>query len=334
MSLGPASLRYRQPIPDLEVSMDTNAVTIIAAVLGAVIGAPAGFGIERFANRPRLKISFAETAFEDIYTFPADVVLSVGRLPDFIRFVDSQVKWEFNQRIAGNLFTHEELRLISGFGESYEGLLKQASERIEWILRQLKKGPEEVGRLVPELEAEYNTFLNALLNSTSSLSADLKKDPGTTVSNFVEACELQKSRFALTRELSARFFAEVKKALEQGRGTSGRVIVRISIGNTGYQDAIIQTEARLQVANKRFRLPLQTASRPWEAAETKGPSQFQVVSQRSFRVLEFLVDENLNAKDDLDKLKNELRRGVDATVDVLGINGLTFCQHSFKATLD
>jgi hypothetical protein len=145
---------------------------------------------------------------------------------------------------------------------------------------------------------------------------------------------LQNSRFDLTRELSARFFAEVKKALEQGHGTSGRIIVRISIGNTGYQDAIIQTEARLLVGNKRFRLPLQTASRPWEASETKGSSQFQVVSQRSFRVMEFLVDEDLNAKDDLDKLKNELRRGVEATVDVLGIDGSTFAKLSFKATLD
>jgi hypothetical protein len=314
--------------------MDTNAVTIIAAILGAVIGAPAGFGIERLANRPRLKISYAETAFEDIYAFPVDVVLGVARLPDFISFVNDQVNWKFNQRIEGNLFTHEELRLISEFGERYAGLLRQSSERIEWILKQLEEGQEQVGRCVPDLETEYNAYLNAFLNSSSSLSADLKKDPETTIKNFVEACNLQNSRFDLTRELSARFFGEVKKALDQGHGTSGRVIVRISIGNTGYQDAIIQTEARLLVGNKRFRLPLQTASRPWEASETKGPSQFQVISQRSFRVMEFLVDENLNAKDDLDKLKNELRRGVGATVNVLGIDGSIFAGLSFKATLD
>jgi hypothetical protein len=314
--------------------MDTNSVTIIAAILGAVIGAPAGFGIERFANRPRLKISYAETAFEDIYAFPTDVVLSVSRLPDFINFVNNQVKWEFNQRIFSNLFTHEELRLISGFGEHYAGLLRQSSERIEWILTQLKKGKEQVGPLVPELEAEYKTYVGAFLNSNPSLNADLIKDPEATINSFAEACELQQRRIDLTGELSARFFGEVKKALEQGRGTSGRVIVRISIGNTGYQDAIIQTEARLLVGNKRFRLPLQIASRPWEESETKGPSQFQIISQRSFRVMEFLVDENLNAKDDLDKLKTELRRGADATVDVLGIDGSTFCKHSFKATLD
>jgi hypothetical protein len=49
--------------------------------------------------------------------------------------------------------------------------------------------------------------------------------------------------------------------------------------------------------------------------------------------LEFLLDENLNAKADLDKLRNELGRGAKATLAILGIDGATVAEQSFTATL-
>jgi hypothetical protein len=307
--------------------MDANAATILAAILGAVIGAPAGFFIERLVNRARLKISYAETAYEDIYTFPLEVQHGASRVTTFIDFVDAQVKWSFRQRLIGNLFTREELRLTREFGQHFADLQQQSSERTKEILPTLAKGREEVQRLMPEIEGDYQALNN------SALSRDLDADPEGTVRKLMDSYQLSLRRTELISKLLDRFLGHVEKFLKEGRGTSGRVIVRISIGNSGYQDAIIQTEARLLASDKKFRLPLQTASRPWETSETKGPSQFYVISSRSFLVLEFLVDENLNAKADLDSLKSDLRRGAKATLQVLGMDGATFAAQSFTATL-
>src|SRR5258708_29107917 len=72
---------------------------------GAIVGAPAGFFLERLVNRARLKISYAETAYEDIYMFPEQVRQRMARHTDFIQFVSALVKWSLQQRLIGNLFT-------------------------------------------------------------------------------------------------------------------------------------------------------------------------------------------------------------------------------------
>ena len=308
--------------------VDANAATILAGILGAIVGAPAGFFLERLVNRARLKISYAETAYEDIYMFPEEVRQRMARHTDFIQFVSALVKWSLQQRLIGNLFTREELRQLREFGQHFKDWREKTNARIEEeILPTLAAGGADVERLIPDVEADYNLFY------PSKLSQDLRTDRINTVSRLVELYELHLSRFALSMAWLDEFLRHVDAFLKEGRGTSGRVIVRISIGNSGYRDAIIQTEAKLLVGDKIVRVPMQTASRPWETLETKGPSQFYVISPRSFLVLEFLVDENLNAKADLDKLRNELRRGVKATLTVLGIDGASVAGQSFTATL-
>jgi hypothetical protein len=260
---------------------------------------------------------------------PEQVQTNLGRFADFVGFVDAQVKWSLKPRLLANLFTREELRLIHEFGQHFADLQRKWSARIQnEVLPMLARGGEEVERLATELEGEYASFY-----PSNNLSQDLHTDHDGTVARLVHLYNVMLSRITLGSGWLDEFLRHVGVFLKSGHGTSGKVIVRISIGNSGYRDAIIKTEARLLAGDKKLRLPMQTATRPWETSETKGPSQFYVVSPRSFLVLEFLVDENLNAKADLDHLRNELHRGVKATLEVLGIDGATVAGQSFTATL-
>lgn len=309
--------------------MDANSATIIAAILGAVIGGPTGFFIERLVNRPRLKISYAEAAYEDLYSFPVEIQQNMMRHTSFIDFVAGQVSWSVKQRLTGNLFNREELRIARELGQHYKELQNQFSDRIKKdYLPTLNKDDGGVDALVPELEADYRQNYNA------GLSDDLKKNRPETVRRLMELCDLTLSRIELARRWLDEFLEKVEEFLKRGRGTSDRIIVRISIGNSGYQAAIIKTEARLLVDDKAaFRTPMQTASRPWESAETRRPSQFYVVEPKAFSVVEFLLDENLNAKADLDQLKADLQRGVKVSLETVGIAGDTVASHSFVGQL-
>jgi hypothetical protein len=309
--------------------MDANAATILAGILGAIIGAPAGFFIERLVNRARVKISYAETAYEDIYALPEDVQQNLVRMTDFVGFVDAQVKWSLRQRLLANLFTREELRLLHEFGQHFVDFQRKWSAKAQnEILPMLARGGNEVEPLIPELEGEYTAFY-----PSNNLSQDLRADASGTVSRLVHQYNVTLGRAKLMSGWLDQFLGHVEVLLKRGHGTSEHVIVRISIGNSGYQDAIIKTEARLLAVDEKFRLPMQTTNRPWETSETRGRSQFHVISPRSFLVLEFLLDENLNAKADLDKLRNELGRGAKATLAILGIDGATVAEQSFTATL-
>jgi hypothetical protein len=307
--------------------MDANAATIIAGILGAVIGGPAGFFLERMANRARLRISYAETAYEDVYSFPVEMQQNLLRLTNFIEFVEAQVRWSLRQRLAGNLFNREELRLLLEFGQHFADLQQKRRARVENILPTLTKGGQEVEQLLPELESDYWEYYKSVL------SDDLNANRDTTVRKLVDLHKLGLGRFELTGRWLNEFLKRAEEFLKQGCGTSGRVIARISIGNSGYQDAIVKTEAKLRAGDKTFRMPMQTASRPWELSETKGLSQFFVINPKSFLVLEFLLDENLNARADLEQLKQDLRRGLQVRLEAVGIGGRTAADHSFMAHL-
>jgi len=308
--------------------VDANSATILAAILGAVIGGPAGFFIERLVNRPRLKISYAEAAYEDIYSFSVGIQQNMMRHVYFADFVGSQVSWSVKQRFTGNLFSREELRIIRELSQHYMELQNQLSDRIEKeYLPVLKQGDAGVDGLVAELETDYKQNYNAVL------SDDLKQNREVVVSRLIALCNLSLARIDLARRWLDQFLKQVEEFLKHGRGTSDRIIIRISLGNSGYQAAIIKTEARLLVGDRTFRTPMQTASRPWESTETRRPSQFYVVEPKAFSVVEFLLDENLNARADLDQLREDLQRGVRVSLQTLGIAGDTAASHSFLGQL-
>jgi hypothetical protein len=309
--------------------VDSNSVTLLAALLGAVVGGPAGFFVERLVNRPRLRINYAETAYEDIYAFPGKITQNLLRETSFIDFVATQVTWSFKQRLTSGLFNREELRLLNDFAQQYMDWQSQATAKFEneFLPVLNKKGPE-IEALVPELEGNY---LQAY--SGANLNEDLKSDREGTIARLVALCSLSRARTQLSHGWLDEFRKQIQVFLKQPHGTSDRVIVRISLGNSGYQSAIAKTEGRLGTGGRTFRTPLQTASRPWESTGSQGPSQFYVVQAKSFLVLEFLVDENLNAPADLNALKQNLQLGADATFSLVDIAGDTAASLKFHGVL-
>jgi hypothetical protein len=309
--------------------MDTNSATLLAAVVGAVIGGPAGFFVERLVNRPRLKISYAETAYEDLYAFPSKITQNLLREPYFMDYVATQVTWSVKQRLTSGLFNKEELRQIYEFARHYMEVQNQGVDRIEKEFRPaLDKGGDGVEALVPELETNYFQAYNA------SLSDDLQSKRDVTVKRLIDILNLSLKRTNLFRSWLNAFLQQTEDFIKRGRGTSDRMVVRISIGNSGYQSAIIQTEGRLRMGAATFRAPMQIASRPWESSQLRGTSQFYVVDSKAFLVLEFVLDENLNAKAELDHLRSNLQRGENTTFETFGIAGDSAASLTFRAVLD
>jgi hypothetical protein len=308
--------------------MDANSADILAALLGAVVGGPAGFFVERLVNRPRLRINYAETVFEDIYAFPGKITQNLLREPYFTDFVATQVTWSFKQRLTSGLFNREELRLLNDFSGQYMDRQSQTAERIEKeFLPALKKRGPEVEALVTELEGDYRQSYNLNLND------DLRSNRDATVGRLIDLFSLSLERTRLSHAWVDDFRKQIQVFLKQPHGTSDRLIVRISLGNSGYQSAVVKTEGRLTAGSRTFRTPLQTASRPWETSGSRGTSQFYVVESKSFVVLEFLVDENLNAPADLAALKQDLQPGADASFTLLDIARATAVSLSFRAVL-
>jgi len=95
----------------------------------------------------------------------------------------------------------------------------------------------------------------------------------------------------------------------------------------------VGAEASLKVGDLTFRMPLHTAFRPWETDGDASPQSYIIIKSKGLQVLDYAVDENMNAKNDIDKLRNCLIRGAAAEVSIFGTEQHCVAQRSFNATL-
>jgi hypothetical protein len=309
--------------------MDANAATIIAGFLGAVIAGPTGFFVERLINRPKLRISYAEAAYEDKYTFPAESVRGLLSIDDFLEFAGTLVKWSVRQRVTANLFTLQELRHITEFGKQYLDYLNALAETVDRdVLPDLERGGKDLDGQIPDLEPTY-----AAIYKDRSLTDDLATDHPAALQRLINAERTASARYKSKAGRLRDFLNLADESLKQGRGISDRVVIRVSIGNSGYQDAVINTEGRVKALGKTFKAPIQISSRPWDLSEARGLSQFYVLNPKAFLVLDFVLDENLNARSDLNSLKSDLQQGTNVVFEAVKLGGETAASHSFRARL-
>jgi hypothetical protein len=124
--------------------------------------------------------------------------------------------------------------------------------------------------------------------------------------------------------------------IERERGTWDRLVVRVGIANRGIQDGLVASEAALLAPERTFRLPPKVNRRPWDiASEDYGPVDASHVRlpARSFMVLDFIVDEKLNAPADVARLVGELKRGCKAKVTTHGLGRRVLASLVFSAEL-
>jgi len=280
-------------------------------------------------NRPKLRISYAEAAYEDKYSFPLETVQGLLSIADFLDFAGTLVKWSVRQRITANLFTLEELRHITEFGKRYFDYLQGLVATVDRdVLPGLERGGRDLDGQIPDLEATY-----VAIYKDRSLTDDLAADRPAALQRLINAEKTASARYKWKASRLREFLNLADESLKRGRGISDRVVIRVSIGNSGYQDAVINTEARVKAAGRTFKAPMQISSRPWDLSEARGLSQFYVLNPKAFLVLDFVLDENLNARADLDKLKSDLQQGTNVVFEAVKLGGETAASHSFRARL-
>ena len=306
--------------------MDTNTVSIISGIGGGLVGAPVGYIIERVFNRPRLKIAYAHAGYEDIITLSLNVQQHILRYLEFVQFVAGQVKWAFQQRLVGNMFTREELRLVYDLSIRYLDQQKQM-----WEVVQGKFSMVTVSKIDSQFLSEYETDYKQQFNS--ELRSDYKTSPNETVERLKDWYEnIMTSRWKLVFGWLEDFVNEVKNSLGKKTGSSDKIVIRIGVVNKGFQDGIVGAESVLDADGRHFRLPIHTAYRPWET-EGDSPQNYIIIKSKSLQVLEYVVDENLNARADIDKLREDLKRGLNVTLCVFGDGNRCAAKRTFFATL-
>ena len=71
--------------------MDTGVVGIFGGIGGALVGAPLGYFVQRFFNRPRMHIAYAETMYEDLISIPIEIQQNISRYSVFVQYIEGQV---------------------------------------------------------------------------------------------------------------------------------------------------------------------------------------------------------------------------------------------------
>ena len=308
--------------------MDAGTAAILGSLAGAIVAGPTGYLFERLIARPRLIIQYAQTNYEDVVSFNVETVDNIRRYLAFTHFIESQVKWSFAQRIYGNLFTREELRIIQDLGTHFLGMQKQISERIEKDIVILSSGEDaDIERVSTELASDYKESFN------SNLSIDLISDQQAAKQKMLTLLTTGKSMMTIGSKWLNEFLSEIDKFIKGRKGSSNRIVVKVGIANHGMMDAVIKTEGKLKSDGMEFKLPIQSARRPWEGEETVGPADFYVLPPRSSTVLSFVLDERLNAIANIEKFRSSLAKKAQAIFDLKGINGETVCSTSFVAFL-
>jgi hypothetical protein len=305
--------------------VDANAVAMIGGSLaGGLIGAPAGFFIERFFTRPRVHVGHAEVCYEDGVSLPVQLQTDLLMFGHLMAYVDSRVHWGFERCVRGNFFTIQEFRVVHELALQYRDLQEQQRRRIDSDL--LALGGEQVDaallvRLAPVYREHYR----------SALMADLRAETQKTLVRVKEMMGNERTRSETEDAFVNSLIAELAKKLGPAREFSEHLIVRAAVGNQGYQDAIVATEARLVVGNKSFRLPLRLGSRTSD--QSHGSSIYSVIKAKSLQLIEYAVDESLNASADVTTLRQELKRHKKVKLQLFGLAGRVATTHGFDAVL-
>jgi hypothetical protein len=292
-----------------------------------LIGAPVGYVVERIFNRPRLRIAYVHTGYEDIIMLSPSVQRNISRYNGYVDFMSGQVQWAFKQRLAGNMFTREELRLVFDPTVRFQESFKQIAADSAKKLAEAATGKIDT-QFIVGFESDYYNQLGR------DLAADWKNEPEKTA---------QRIGFWLTDKFTPRsetqgkwldeFVQEVKTLLEKKTGSSKKIVIRVGLGNSGFQDGVVSAEAKLKVKDLEFRLPLHTAFRPWEADGDASPQSYLIIKSKNLQVLDFVVDENMNAYNNIEELRGQLSRGVDADVVIFGTEKENVAKRSFTASL-
>jgi hypothetical protein len=281
---------------------------IIAAIVGALLAGPAGYLIERVLSRPRISINYARLEYEDIIALSPELHLKLIGLESFIQWMDSLVPWKFNQCVQANYYSRDEIRVFFDLGTAYLELQKANSESIHGHISKMEKATgDEAKRLLAEYIVDYKQVFD------KQISQDFPQDP-------IGALARLKDHFGGLVEnidnqaipLVKRVLDECEQQLSRDRGTSDRLIVRVGVGNRGIQDGILESKASMDAVGNIFELPIKLNRRPWQTGvEDDGAfdSTYIRLPARSFKVLDFQIDENLNAKAHVDKLIRESQRG-------------------------
>lgn len=308
--------------------MDSNSAIIFSAILGGLIGGPIGYLIERTFTRPRLKIEYSDARYEDIISLPLDLQQKLTQYSGFVKFIESQIKWQFIQRLTGNLFNKQELNLVRELAIQWsdrENLKKQTLERDKNSLQ--NNSLTDADRILTDWLIDYR---NSYDNTTY---IDYKQDPEETLKRIFSLINKSIQTTDEFIDTLKKFINYSEKILLQKKNKSDRLIFRIGISNNGLQDGVIRTEATLELKKKKYRLPLFVTSRPWEILDSNELSQYIVLNSRSYKVIDFIVDSRLNAPVDLEKLKDQLHIGCKVKLNVKGINNKTVGKHKFIAQL-
>ena len=307
--------------------MDPGTAAILGSLGGAAIAGPVGYLFQRFMGRPRVNVEYAEVAYEDVVSLTPSVAENIGRYASFVAFVESQVKWHFIQRIHGNLFKREELRILQELGAHFLAYQRGILARVSRDMDTLQSGkPTDLQRLAAELSSDYGGVYG------SHLPHDLQTSPDPTKQKLVNLLQHAKLQIEVASGWLDDFLKEVETFLDAKKGTSNRIVIRAGVANQGQQDGIVGSEATLLQEDRRYRLPIQLASRPWEG-DSAGPSRYHVLGPKSFKVLEFVVDERLNASADVDSLRERLATGTTLEFRLLGIGEKNVAARTFTGRL-
>lgn len=305
---------------------------IIAAVLGALLAGPAGFFIDRFFSRPRISLNYARIGYEDVIALTSEVHDILMQMENFVTWMDSQVPWNFKQCANGNYFTIDEIRIMRDLSRHYLSITRATVSRLEAFLTTFKSEDEEERfRAVIRFTEDYKKSFDG------SIHEDYQNNPEMVIGRLKAYTEaLIMSNYQYVFPWFENLIAECDVHLERRRGTSNRLVVRVGIGNRGIQDGLIEAEASLNVAGRDYRLPVKPTKRPWDTEAEDGAaldSSFLRLPARSFRVLDFLIDENLNVPADLKELIPELRRGGRAQITTYGLGRKEIASITFSARL-
>lgn len=304
---------------------------IIAAIVGALLAGPAGFLLERFLSRPRIAVSYAKIGYEDVIALSQESQELLARHVSFMEWMDTQVPWKFKQSAQGNYFSSDEIRILYDLGTHYLGLQEALGDKMKGIIAKLEGTAEEIARVLPEYMLDYHNVFG------KQLAQDYAEDPVATVERLkAHYVALADNMSNLAIPLLRSLLTECQQHLTNGRGTSDRLTVRVGIGNRGVQDGLIEAEAALQAIGRSFRLPVKLTRRPWHTEDEEGgspDSSYIRLIAKSFKVLDFVIDDKLNARVDLEELIKELRSGTPTTFVAHGLGRREIASLQFKARL-
>jgi hypothetical protein len=109
-------------------------IGLTTAVIGALFGALATYATQRFFNRARVYIEYAEIAYEGIFSLSVNTQQGISLYNALINYVDVQANWNFRRLLAANFFNREELLVLQNICTTFKGHQSQILARIDKIL--------------------------------------------------------------------------------------------------------------------------------------------------------------------------------------------------------